>query len=129
MSLAERCTAGPIKGVSRNPPQDSPCALVEVFALRVVGLLCTPGRGAVLACAPYIDTPEIAENFLKIFCGVLGCGVLGCREVSERGGWTFGALVKGYPRIFGLSLNPLWTLFGAKFWKILKKICRSQSRK
>ena len=40
-------------------------------------LYCAPGSGVALAC---IGAPEITENLMEIFCGVLDC-----REVSKRG--------------------------------------------
>ncbi len=49
-------------------------------------------------------------------------------EAAERvprvGKWIFGTCVKGRSRAFGPSLGYLRALLGAKFWKVLKKICR-----
>lgn len=54
-------------------------------------------------------------------------------EAAERGSrvgkWIFGTCVKGRSRAFGPSLGYLRALLGTKFWKVLKKICRHQSRK
>ena len=76
-------------------------------------LYCAPGSGVALACAPYIDTPEIAENFLKIFCGVLGC-----REVSEREKVVFRTLVEGCSEELFKDLR---TLFACLRDKILEE--------